>query len=395
MFAQIRKLVSGRAGAQLLQLLSLPFLARVYDPVEFGIQYEVQAVATTIAVVYTLQLHLIIPLEKSSGSAIEATQKVQSLCFTSFLVFCTAAVFAPDNMVWAAVLALFVSLNNTYTSYLVQQGKFSVLSLFFIVRAALIVALQVAFAYLDVPQGLVLAMVIGEGIASVYLWATNIAGAPGKHFVPRAGLRLARSTPSFSIYGTSQELVSVAAFFAPFLLFRHVYGEEIAAQYAMSGRLIWAPVILIGTSISQVIYHEIGKAKEIDTSLLRSVLPHPMHFVALAVICFIAFIGRDVILITLGPAWELSSKLAPLQAIWAVTFLLTIPSRTILRALHLQNIHLVLELVFVLAIASLSLSSNLAPVQMMIAVLGIAIMHSFVIYIFGRHALFIKSKLKT
>ncbi|MGR3604066.1 hypothetical protein [Sulfitobacter sp.] len=377
----------------MLQLLSLPLLSRVYAPVEFGIQYEVQSVATIIAVVYTLQLHLIIPLEKSRASAIEATRKVQSLCFMSFLVVGTAAVFAPENMVWAAVLALFVSLNNTYTSYLVQQGKFSVLSLFFIVRAALIVALQVAFAYLDVPQGLVLATVIGEGITSLYLWITNIAGTPGKHFVPRAGLRLARSTPSFSIYGTSQELISVAAFFAPFLLFRHVYDEGIAAQYAMSGRLIWAPVVLMGASISQVIYHEIGKAKEIDTSLIQSVLPRPTHIAALAVLCILAYVGRDVMLIILGPAWELSSDLSPLQMIWAAAFLLAIPSRTILRALHLQKLQLAIDIGVVIGIASLGLIPKMPPLQLMIIITIIGVLQNIGLFICGRYSLEIKNKL--
>ena len=161
----------------------------------------------------------------------------------------------------------------------------------------------------------------------------------------------------------------------------------------MSGRLIWAPVVLMGASISQVIYHEIGKAKEIDTSLIQSVLPRPTHIAALAVLCILAYVGRDVMLIILGPAWELSSDLSPLQMIWAAAFLLAIPSRTILRALHLQKLQLAIDIGVVIGIASLGLIPKMPPLQLMIIITIIGVLQNIGLFICGRYSLEIKNKL--
>ena len=157
---QIQKLILGNGFAQALQFLSILVLSRVYLPSDFGLLAQVQSIAMVVAILATLQLHLTIPLSKSAEEARVSVENVQALCLIIFFIILLPALYAGAVATYAIMLALFLGLANTYNSYLVFNGSFGRLSGFYVVRAILIISLQIGFAFSPVENGLVLGTII-------------------------------------------------------------------------------------------------------------------------------------------------------------------------------------------------------------------------------------------
>lgn len=372
MLSNVRKLILGNGTAQGLQLLSLLVLSRIYRPSDFGLLAQVQSIATLACIVATLQLHLTIPLAGTADKARAAAEIVQSICLTVFLMSLPVALYLGKVVTFSVVLALFLGLANTYTSYLVANGSFGRMSKFYITRAVLIIGLQIGFAALSVPDGLLWAVVMAEGLAALYLRLAHLGPLDTIRLEIGKALEMAARLKSFSLYGTTQELMSVCAFYAPLLLFTSKFGESTGGHYAMASRLVWAPVILLSGSMAQVLYHQFGKQP--PTSLGSMYQPVFGLRVAVGILatCAAAFGLQNVTLLALGAQWDLASHMLPLHLLWGAAFLLSTPFRVACRVLHLQKYQLTIDAGMLAAIWLLFALSAMTPLLTMRALVAIA-----------------------
>ena len=373
MLGHIRTLILGNGIAQALQFLSILILSRIYLPSDFGLLAQVQSIAMMAAIVGTLQLHLTIPLCKSDDEARATAQSVQTISLALFALSFFPALYFGKVFAFSLVLALFLGLANTYNSYLVFNGKFGRLSGFYIARAVVVISLQICFAMLSINDGLLWGMLIAEGLAALYLRLTQLGSLRNIRIVPRAAIELATRLKSFSVYGTMQELISVSAFYAPLILFTFKFDETTGGQYAMANRLVWAPVVLLSSSVAQVLYHRFGKVSPTSVTGLLEVLPSKLVFAAVLAACAISFYLPGVFLYILGPQWGLASQLLPLQLLWGGFFLLSTPFRIVCRALHMQKYQLAIDAGMLALIGLLFTFSSMTPLHIMWALVMIAL----------------------
>ena len=373
MRGHIKKLILGNGIAQALQFLSILVLSRIYLPSDFGLLAQVQSIATIAAIVATLQLHLTIPLNKSADEARVTAENVQTISVVLFTLFFLPALYFGKVLIFSLVLALFLGLTNTYNSYLVFNGSFGRLSGFYITRAVVIIVLQISFAMLSINDGLLWGIIIAEGLAALYLRLTQLGSLRKVRIDPRAALALAKKLKSFSVYGTLQELISVSAFYAPLILFTLKYDEATGGQYAMANRLVWAPVVLLSSSVAQVLYHRFGKVSPTRVSELLEILPRRNVFAAVLAACALSFYMPGTLLYLLGPQWGLASQLLPLQLLWGGFFLLSTPFRVVCRALQMQKYQLTIDACILTLIGLLFALSSMTPLQTMWALVMIAL----------------------
>ena len=343
MLGHIKKLILGNSIAQALQLLSIFILSRIYLPSDFGVLAQVQSIAMMAAIVSTLQLHLTIPFCKSVDEARDTVQSVQTISLALFALLFFPALYFGKIFAFSLILALFLGLTNTYNSYLVFNGKFGRLSGFYIARAVMVISLQICFAMVSINDGLLWGSIIAEGLAALYLRLTQLGSLRNIRIVPRAAIKLATRLKSFSVYGTMQELISVSAFYAPLILFTSKFDKATGGQYAMANRLVWAPVVLLSSSVAQVLYHRFGKVRPTSVTELSEMLPSKLVCAAVLAACALSFYLQGVFLYILGSQWGLASQLLPLQLLWGVFFLVSTPFRVVCRALHMQQYQLTID----------------------------------------------------
>lgn len=362
MLDQIKKLLLGNGLAQALQFASLVILSRIYMPTDFGFLAQVQSAATLLAIGATLQLHLTISLSRSAEDARAAVKHVESVCLILLAVAAVPALALGAHFPFAVVLAAFLGLSNTYNGYLVFSGSFGQLSAFYVARAMAIIACQILLAVAEVPDGLVWAALAGEACAAGYLRAARVKLWTWPGLDLGKAWQFVKSHPSFSLFGTLQELASASAFYAPLILFAHVHGQAVAGQYAMANRLVWAPVVLVSGSLAQVLHHRFGRQ---PPSRMSEVFPPKRLWTtlpALAAIGALSFLLQGPVNWALGPAWGMASEMIPFMVLSGCAFMVSIPFRIACRVLHLQKWQLMQDLAVLLAVSALLSNPALSPV---------------------------------
>lgn len=377
---QIKKLMLGNGLAQLLQFGSILILSRIYQPSDFGLLAQIQSIAMVVSIVLTLQLHLTIPLSKNQDDALERVKNIQALCLRIFFAALIPAILCGEVVVYAIFLSLFLGFSNTYTGYLVHNGSFKKLSFFYVVRALLIIAMQIGFAFFEFENGLVIATLMGEAISAIYLGWRSIYCTEGNG-KPSGNLKLfVLNNKQFSLYGTIQEIVSVSAFYVPLLLFSSGFGEDIGGQYAMASRLVWAPVILVSGSYAQALFHKFGKVAPSNNTEIVAVMPNMWIAITMLMVCGIAFKFNEITLFVIGDKWELASLMIPIQGIWGLIFFLSTPYRVLIRVFGIQKSQLLIDLVMMLAFFALPLVPGLMPISLLCIMVFIVIFqHLFLI----------------
>jgi O-antigen/teichoic acid export membrane protein len=372
----MRRLLVGNGAAQALQFGSIFVLSRLYAPADFGVLAQVQSLATLAAVLLTLQMHLAIPLAATRAEADALTAKVESLCLMGVVGLAGLAVWLGDVIYGlGAALALGVGLNNVYASALVRRGEFTGLSRTYLLRAGAILGMQLAFLWVPIAHPLAWATVAGELLAAMMARAIHLRGLRLVTSL-RAAWQAVVEQRSFTLYGTLQEMVSVAAFLAPVLLFTLRFGDAVAGHFSMASRLVWAPVILVSGSIAQVLYHQYGKALPTSTSELLAGVRAPVMLGGLVLTCLTAFALRDTVAWLLGDAWGLAGHMLPWHVVWGAIFLVSTPFRVACRMYRLQKIQLMIDAGLLVAILWAFRFSSLAPMQLMVFLVVLALVQN-------------------
>lgn len=369
----------GNGLGQLIQFSSILLLSRLYAPSDFGVLGQVQSYATVFAIFCTLQMHLAVPLCKNAEQARSLVSTVVAICSLIVFLALPFALWFGKNYVYALFLAMCVGMSNTFNGYLIYQGSFGNISRFYVLRSIAIVVVQSGIGLAGSPQGLIWGALGGEALTAAYLAMKSQHTAAS---LARGGLRrvfnVVKDHSAFTLFGTMQEAVSVSAFYAPLFLFAHTFDNAIAGQYAMASRLIWAPVILFAGSLTQVLYHGLGKAQHgerLSLSCLK--LPHVVYYPILIAAPVVCFFLRDFVLIVLGSKWQLAVDMLPLILAWGAVFVISTPARAVCRMLKRQKVHLVIDVGMLLGISLTFFFENDSPMKTMIGILGVAAIQNF------------------
>jgi len=339
--------MTGNGLAQGLQMLALIVLARIYAPEDFGLLGEVQAIATIVVVIITLQLHLTIPLSKNRKEADERLFKVHIICWYIFLILFLPSIYFNNSL--ALILAIILGFINSFTSYWVYKGSFSKLSLYYVVRALIMIGFQILLGVLNTENGLVYGAITGELFSLIYLGSkiltTDIKLNYYNIIKTESIINFIKEKKQFTLYGTLQELISVANFYAPLLLFIQIYGDNIGGQYAMANRLVWAPVILLTSSLSQVYYFQFSQRNKWD--VLNKWIWFDLKYMLLILSIPIAYYYlSDIVTVVFGKEWKMAQVMIFYLLLSGIFFLYSLPFRVAFRAMENIKILLIIESIF-------------------------------------------------
>lgn len=373
-FANFAALLSGNVVAQIIQLFGVLFFATVYSTIAFGVLGVSQSLAVIMAAVLTLQLHLMVPLAKNKEAAevlVGDAYVVSVMLFLALLL--GLLLFNKENLV-SVLLALVLATNNINSSWLIFSSKFNQLSVFFIVRALLIVFFQYILVSAYPQDGLLYGCLLGELLSAFFLFVLG-----GRRIIRFSGsgiFNALRARRAFTLYGTIQELVTIAAFYMPLFIFDMKFGSAISGQYAFASRLIWGPLVVVTSSLAQVLTKlyagESGQGSFHLTHrlALRWLVPVMLVFLAAA------YVAWKVSLFWLGDAWAIASEMLGLSIIWGGVFFLSIPYRVMLRVKGLQKYQLMVDAGVMLMYGLLLALPGIEVVFLMVSLVAVSVIQN-------------------
>ncbi|SFO02634.1 hypothetical protein SAMN05421741_11727 [Paenimyroides ummariense] len=380
MFKNFLKLFSGNAFAQAIQLLGLLVLTTLYIPDDFGVLGKIQSISAILTIVLTLQLQHIIPLSKNEKEATLQTSLVFSTLLIMFTLIITISFFISKEYIFATLFAFLLAIVNLLNNFLIYRGEFTSLSLIFILRAIFIVILQLLFFYVKVDYGLLLGAFIGELVSVLFIFLYKKLFFIT--FFYKNSLKSVKSLVvewrSYTIFGTIQELLSVLIYSLPVIFYVDKFGENIGGQFSMAYRLIWAPTVLVSSSLAQVLTHKF--AKDNDFVFLKSVFWFDKRLIVVLVLLFMGLFYIDFINQNyLANKWAITFQLFPYMFVNAVFFLFANPYRVALRIKKLNIVILIIEVFTILSIVAMFYFMNVDVILFTFAITCLSVVQNIMI----------------
>lgn len=373
----VLKLFTGNSIGQVIQFLALLYFSVLYSPENFGQLANIQSFGSIFAIFLTLQMQHVIPLAQSLEEAKKFTINIINLSFYLFCLFILLFLFINIEYKSAMLLAFFLSLSNSYNGYFIYSGDFTKISIVYILRAISIVVFQYILFLFGIFNGLLIGALIGEFITVIYLISRrpelikyNFKFNELKFFI--------LDWKPFSFYGTIQELLSVAIYALPIIFYTEKFGDAVSGQYSIGVKLIFAPTVLISSSLAQVLYNRFNEKNGFD--FLKKIFWFNFKFLYLFIFFLFLFVlASRYSLNLISKEWELCVKLLPYIYINAMFFLFSNPYRVALRFLRLNKLLLIIELITLVFITILFFIASFDVELFTISITLVSVMQSILI----------------
>ncbi|SHM69951.1 Membrane protein involved in the export of O-antigen and teichoic acid [Roseovarius litoreus] len=340
--------------AQLLTVLALPVLTRLYSPEEFSVLAVYVAILTMVQVLACLRLEIAIPLpedevEAANLLALALVSAIAVAVMTGLLVlgFGRAFFVAIDQPVLPTLswlLPFGTWLAGSYAAlqfWSTRKKRFSTLARTRMVQAGSGLTAQLGLGFASAgPLGLMLghALMAGAGVVNLarQVWCHDRGALAG---ITKLGMREALVTyRRFPFYSTWEALANNAAIQFPVLLIAALALGPEAGFIFLATRAIGTPVTLIGGAVGQVYLSRApeemraGRLPEFTADVLKGLVR-----VGVAPLVFLAVVASPVFAFVFGEEWRRAGELVALMTPWFIFKLLSSPVSMVMHVKMMQR----------------------------------------------------------
>ena len=325
-FKHVSTLFIGTVAAQLINVIGLFVLARIYGTQEFAALALFSAIALIILSFSTLKLNLAI-IKYS-----ELTKRL-ALCNLAFRSNFVISIFAFIMLgVWNyfthKIDYEFLSL---FLVYLLSYGSAQCLISFFnsennywpIAKARILLAsanflMALALSYIYPSMGLVWAFTLASAISCIYLVYVFRDKILQVYEVKEKNLKMVlKENKDFIWFLTPATMLDVLSVQVIVIFFSNTFSEEIVGSYFMATKVVMLPTAFIGAAIGQVFFKDISTKYERNQLTKNDFWKIWKVLFGLGIIPFtiLYFHGDWIFGFLLGKEWILAGQMATILAI--------------------------------------------------------------------------------
>ena len=334
-------LASGTAVAQLLLVLAVPLLARLYTPADYGVLAVYSSTIAVLAVLASLRYETAIPLpedESAAGSLLVLTLGIVAVLGT--LVFLlvwllgdafVSAVNVPalGPYLWLIPVGfLAAGAYQALSSWAIRHREFRRVARTKLSQGGGQVVAQIGLGLggagaLGLLVGDVIGRVAGVGGLALAAWRTRPAERPTRASVRAVAARYRR----FPLLTTWSGLFNVGSLQLPSIVFSAAFGAAAAGLYAISFKMLVLPTMLVAQAVAQVFLSRAARLAAEPEQLRRLTERTAIGLFAGGLPAFLAvgLAGPQLFAFALGGQWEEAGRYAQVLAPWFALWLVSNP----------------------------------------------------------------------
>ena len=347
-------LSSAAALSQLIVVLAIPVVTRLYTPDDLGVLTLFLSIVLIAAPLATLRYSVAIPIADTD----ELADDVLRLCFlitTGLALAMLPVLFGLQQFTslfnsakvagftWLIPLVfVFSGFYQALAQWAVRSRDFKLIATTRVTRSFAMVATQLGLGFLGVaPLGLLLGQLANHGSGAPRI-LTRVLNSRSQFFgsfrldkVRFAAHRFRR----FPLIQTWSQLLLVVAGQLPAIFIASRYGLIQAGLYGFAERMVNLPMALLGESVGQVYYSEVASLWRTAPDKIRAITRGVMTKLAsVAVIptAIILLAGPTMFRIVFGASWTDAGRFAQILAVLGMARLITVPVVNCLNVLELQ-----------------------------------------------------------
>lgn len=307
-------LFSGKAGVQLIALLSQPILARLYSPDQFGEFALFNGVLAILLIISCGRYEAAIILARRHQHATRLFQLAQLILIGSSVLLLLVLILIPHHelpqlskipAVYIWLLPLVILLSGYWQivqNWLVRLKRFNQISLISIIQRFLIFGGALVAFYLQAEtNGLIIGLVTG----TIFIFTIALYHKTQSVKIPLKGLtKYASHFRDFPLYSAPTLLLSLIIFHLPVLWISYFFDNASAGSYSMAFMLVSLPYTSVCITIAPVFYERMARSNNIlQTEMLKRVCI-TYGFVSLLLIGIIYTSGQTLSIWLLGDSWS-------------------------------------------------------------------------------------------
>ena len=320
-YKDIFTLFSGTSSSQIITILFIPILARLYSVEDFGLLALFIAITSTLGVISNGRYDMAIYLPKTENEAEEISKTGLTINFIfSFLTFIVLFIFFEDIklyfdieqieffLIMIPLSAFFIGYSNVYNAFAIRLKSFKDVAKSHVIRSFSCSAIQAVMGYYFLgPLGLILGSVISNLISSLFLifvTRKNLDYKPSLTF-NLSVLKRYKDFPKFSVPSIFANKLSINLVNGAIPL---IYSLGTLGIYSMTQRFLSMPMTIIGSSIGQVLTEsaarEVNENGTAQKTFNKSIFI--LSLIGIAIFFPLYFLSPFIFVILLGEKWALS-----------------------------------------------------------------------------------------
>lgn len=346
----VSMLVGGTAFAQLITIILLPVLTRLYSPEDFGVLAVYLSFVALISVVSCLRLEIAIPIPKEDKDAVALfVLSLGSVVMITLLTAVGTILFSKpidqatqgklEGYVWLIPLSVFFSGIYAALQYWATRKKaFSLVAKTRLSQAIGGSSTQIGFGYAGLaPLGLLIGQLVSMGAGIIGLsryFAKN--NSPLLRNITVSQLKsVFKQYDRFPKYSTWEAFANSGAIQIPVILIAYYAVSAEAGFLMLAMRLLSAPMSLIGGAVGQVYLAEAseknyeGQLEQFTHNTVRALAK-----IGTPPILFAGMAAPFLIPIIFGEEWQRAGILIAWMSPWFLMQFITSP---VSMALHITN----------------------------------------------------------
>jgi O-antigen/teichoic acid export membrane protein len=319
-FRNMLKLSGSTTITQIMGVLVLPILSRLYSPEDFGIYALFFSISNILLILGTWNYHMAIVLPKDNNESISLFFLSILLLFSMSIIFLIFIILFDNyivdifklknlsDLILLIPLHIFISGIYQILRYLNSRNNaFGNSAKSNIINSGLTYLLQIVLGFLLINKlGLVYGSILGILIATIYLLAVSIRFINIKS-INFVGIKnVFYKYKKFPIYTTPGNFLSGIGSQLPVLLLTSLFGATLSGFYSIANKAINMPSRIITWSISEVSYKHVSDIVNDDKILSKYIEKSMASILQISIIPFLIILifGKSLATIFLGEQWS-------------------------------------------------------------------------------------------
>jgi len=328
----IGRLLFGSVTAQIMALLFMPIITRLYTPAQFGLySYQVQ-IAIAMGLFITFRLEHVLQLPNTKKNVTALFQFISVLSVLIFLILILVLIFLSiildTQLLGLSIFELvscvflgFLIVSNSSSQGLIQWNqKYSISGYGEIVNKASYILFSVSSIRIFEFYNLVFGHILGL-ISKQYLYVYTINPYKGMNWnTLYRGYFLAKKLRSLASSVLISHIFLVVTTVTPLYLIKELFTDEILGFYTLTIGTLFLPTMLISIAVGSVYFERGIKISSSKESFMQHWFKTVSMCISLSIPIFLVplFFGEQIYSLFFGEEWLSSGTIAKVMRIPAM-----------------------------------------------------------------------------
>jgi len=354
----ISLIAGGTVVAQLVGVLTIPILSRIYTPADYGIMAVYASVIAILGEFSGFRYYLAIPLPKDGryARALVVLSMGLHVAFVTILMlilfisgeFLLTKLAMTELIPYRLLIPLGLFITGTYvvlTQWAIREQLFSTIARTKITQSVSGAFSKIALGFFGVrPLGLLIGTILAQGGGVTTLLSPLLERNGGLRPKKRDLRRVALRYRKFPIYDTLSGALITTGLHIVNLVFVVLYTSRIVGLFAMAQQLLAIPSVFVGQAIGQVflqrgsVARRQEKLSEVFTQTYRSLMK-----IGIYPILFLSFSAPQIFVWLLSDQWAQAGVFVRIISPWVAINFIYSPLSHVFSILERQGTALLFE----------------------------------------------------